>query len=159
VPANEVTIMPAWFRIERLGITLRVVALAALLCVAAAPLDQAASPAANVVFQLQSSMGSSLSLLTDFTSTSDPEGLLGRPGGYVAKASFNDTSASASRDQVSGAVEVFASISDLNNRLATMHLAPYEQDVTSGTILVRLYGPTPERAADYQAALATVVLS
>ena len=91
------------------------------------------SPAAAIAVQLSPS----LTGLTDFTSLSDPEHLLGLPGQYIAKAQFEDA------NQVTGIVEVFAYPDDFNARLSTLEFAVTSQEVDvsapNSKVIVRLF--------------------
>ncbi len=139
-------------------------------------LDQAgSSSAALVVLQLQASVPT-LRLQTDYTATNDPDGLLGLPGQYTAKAAFGQG------DVPAGYVEVFDTFGDRASRARRLQQqSNTETDISSGKILLRLLpaqkhgdtdvvitdaAPVPiVSAADatvtvgtYQAALATVAL-
>jgi len=114
--------------------------LVALLIIAAVPghaLAQAAvSPAAVVAGQL-ATPGNSIVSVSDYTSATDPEFLLGAPGQYIAKAHFTDSTG------IVGDVEVFANARDERTRargLSGAVAAGQEVDVEQGTVLVRFYG-------------------
>jgi hypothetical protein len=111
-----------------------------------------ASAASSVIGQLHNTI-STITLSTDYTVDSDPEGLLGLPGQYTAKAKFAD-------GDTTGMVEVFGSQGDLNNRYNTLEANSDEVDVKSGVVLVRLFGyGASSKASEYGAALGSVVLS
>ena len=108
--------------------------------------------------------GLPLSTWTVFDAASDPNHLLGRPGGYVAKASWLDTRISSPGDTIdnnSGTVEIFANASDLQAR-ATYFQAfqgtMFGRYVFShGLVLLALdYKLTPDQEKGYEDALKTL---
>jgi hypothetical protein len=104
-----------------------------------------------------------------YTASTDSNHLLGRPGGYVSKASFADTriTAADARDDspgsvdLGGSVEVFSNASEAKARAAYIHTAQAavqilgtEYDYTAGPVLLRVSQVlTPDQAAAYQKAL------
>jgi hypothetical protein len=117
--------------------------------------DQALSPAALVVAQLGSTLP--VTLITDYTAQSDPEHLLGSPGQYIAKATFNDSS--VSNQDATGIVEVFASQADMNVRYNVVSSSSGERDIPFGTLLLRVSTATPDATlSQYQAALGSLLL-
>ena len=106
---------------------------------------------------------------TVYGAASDPNHLLGRPGGYTSKAAFTDTriNPNDARDttpgsvDLGGSVEVFATSGDATAReqyiQAAEKAAPIvgtEYDYVSGPVLLRVSQVlTPQQAAQYKAAL------
>ncbi|MFE7854072.1 hypothetical protein [Streptomyces sp. NPDC057403] len=105
------------------------------------------------------------------TAANDPNHLLGRPNQYTSKVTFTDTRIKASDVSSTekgalergGAIEVFADASDAKARAdyiqsvtkAMSALAEY--DYVHGTVLVRVsHYLTPDQAAEYKAAVATL---
>lgn len=107
--------------------------------------------------------------VTVYTAASDPNHLLGRPGGYTSKAAFTDTriNPNDARDttpgsvDLGGSVEVFATSGDAAAReqyiRAVEKAAPIvgtEYDYVSGPVLLRVSQVlTPQQAEQYKAAL------
>ncbi len=104
-----------------------------------------------------------------FTAETDPNGMLGRPGGYDSKAAWaderiDDVVGAAEGDvRLGGGVEVFTSRSDAVERGtyiqtvtgAGVAFLGTEYDYVSGPVLLRLSGElTPSQAEDYASALA-----
>ncbi|HEY6424310.1 MAG TPA: hypothetical protein VIY28_13885 [Pseudonocardiaceae bacterium] len=108
-----------------------------------------------------------------FTAETDKNKLLGRPGGYVSKASFTDsrisptgegfTDTSPGAADAGGSVEVFADDQAAGARLKYIQAITAntpmftEYDYVSGPVLVRVSRSlTPQQAAEYQSALAQI---
>ncbi|MGH4013364.1 MAG: hypothetical protein ACRDSL_05410 [Pseudonocardiaceae bacterium] len=104
-----------------------------------------------------------------FTAETDPHHLLGRPGGYLSKASFfdnridpNTASASQGGIQRGGSVEAFADEHSAQRRMEHLQtLGPpfgEEYHYVSGPVLVRVANAlTPGQASEYATALAEIV--
>jgi len=108
----------------------------------------AISPAASIAGQLGTPFSTILGV-SDFTAVTDPDGLLGAPGQYIAKARFTDSAG------ISGDVEVFANARDARTRLGSLAGASavgQEVDVPEGLVIVRLYYLNGDASA-YRAAL------
>lgn len=101
---------------------------------------------------------------TVYTAASDPNNLLGRPGGYTSKADWTDKRAKPKLDdevQNGGSVEVYADPADAEERatfvadtLDKMKIFGTEYHYIKGGILLRVSGAlTPEQAAEYKKAL------
>jgi len=87
-----------------------------------------------------------------YTSSTDPDGLLGRPGQYVGKVVFVDRRVAPA----GGSLEVFRNSTEVAARVAHLHQAgrPSEYLFTSGSTLLRLSMALPPAAAeDYATAL------
>lgn len=127
----------------------------------------AASPRALTSEQIVQAMlarGLPVGEYADFSATSDPEGLLGKPGQYTSRTTFADIDILPMTEpyatvQDGGAVEVFASEADAQARLAAVKAAnPTERVYLEGTALLRLSDKlTPERAAQYEAGFLAAV--
>jgi hypothetical protein len=118
------------------------------LCPTALFAQAAISPAASIAGQLGTQSSTILSV-ADFSALTDPDGLLGAPGQYVAKARFTDSAG------ISGDVEVFANVRDARTRLNSLAGASavgQEVDVAQGLVIVRLYFLSGD-ASPYRAAL------
>lgn len=105
-----------------------------------------------------------------FTAESDPNKILGRPGGYTSKASFTDTRIPA--DEVigarEGAVEYGGSVEMFETEDAARKRKEYidsfsgiqlavEYSWVSGSVLLRVSRVlTPDQAAEYQTALTEI---
>jgi hypothetical protein len=102
-----------------------------------------------------------------YTADTDPNHLLGRPGGYLSKASFTDTRISspslagdpAGAVERGGSVETYADAAEARNRMvyiqgiAKSNPMFGEYDYTAGPSLIRVSRLlTPQQAADYQSA-------
>jgi len=122
--------------------------------------DQASpsmSAAAQIVRQLHGSIPT-VQLITEYNSTTDPDGLLGLPGQYTAKVQFADG------NTLTGYVEVFDTASDRASRvdaLLPLSQSGSEKDVSSGKLLLRLIpsataSPAAINVDSYQSALAAV---
>lgn len=101
---------------------------------------------------------------TVYTAATDPNKLLGRPGGYTSKADFTDARAKPELDdevQNGGSVEVYSDPADAEERgkfiadtLKKMKIFGTEYHYTKGGILLRVSGAlTPDQAAEYEKAL------
>jgi len=106
-------------------------------------------------------------LTTVYTAETDPNKLLGRPGGYMSKTAFSDSRIKpalfgTTQDSVNGggSVELFADedaatarrnyVQELGKRLPILT----EYDYQSGPVLLRVSrNLTPEQAAEYESAL------
>jgi hypothetical protein len=87
-----------------------------------------------------------------YTSSTDPDGLLGRPGQYIGKVVFVDTRVGPA----GGSLEAFRNSADVAARVAHLHqpAQPREYLYTSGSVLLRLSAAlSPEAAEDYATAL------
>lgn len=101
---------------------------------------------------------------TIFDAESDPNHLLGRPGQYVAKASFWDSRiGDPERDDASGTIEIFRAERDLLRRMRYVEeigqrmpmLLQYQ--FRKGLILVRLDKRfTPAQAREYEQVLKSI---
>ena len=107
-----------------------------------------------------------------YAADSDPNHLLGRPGGYESKSTFTDSRISPSQAQstdlgsvdLGGSTEVFstavAAVARGRYILGVTQAAGFlahEYDCASGDVLLRLSSVlTPDQAKVYEAALATV---
>lgn len=116
------------------------------------------APAANGCYDLSAALGVLSGLaaegipigeFVDYTPQTDPNELMGRPGGYTSKVNFQDTRLTPeSTDfdtQDGGAIEVFASEDDLNDRIARLEatweafpIVPKDVLYSEGTILLRV---------------------
>lgn len=137
---------------RRIPVRMKYLWLMAVLVAASSPASlfaQAAiSPAASIAGQLGTPYNSILSV-TDFTAVTDPDGLLGAPGQYIAKARFTDSA------NISGDVEVFATARDARTRLGSLNGASavgQEVDIAQGLVIVRLYNSSGDGSA-YRTAL------
>lgn len=102
---------------------------------------------------------------TVYTAESDPNKLLGRPGGYVSKADLTDDRAKPKLEedavQQGGSVEIFEDPSEAEDRakyiadtLKAAKIFGTEYHYVNGGILLRVSGAlTPDQAAEYEAAL------
>lgn len=89
---------------------------------AVAPAPAIEALAGSVVDGLQRN-GMPIGFVLRYTVATDPEHLLGRPGGYVSKADFSDTrivrsTGTPRREDASGSVEVFATEAEAQARYA-----------------------------------------
>ena len=127
----------------------------------AAPMD-----AKQVIISLAEKIGSAKSA-TVYTADTDPNNLLGRPGGYTSKADFTDDRAKPKLDdevQNGGSVEVFEDSAAAEGRaksiadiLKAAKIFGTEYHYVSGGVLLRVSGAlTPDQAAEYEAALKTL---
>lgn len=106
-----------------------------------------------------------------FTAETDPNDLLGRPGGYTSKASFIDDRIDPEEviDPGPGSVDIGGSIEVFDDADAAGRRADYigkisqalpaltEYDYVSGRVLLRVSGElTPQQAAAYEAALSEI---
>src|SRR5438105_1698504 len=72
------------------------------------------NPSAAMIAEQLATPSTVILRVSDFTITTDPDGLLGVPGQYVAKAQFTDSAG------VTGDVEVFANARDARTRLSAL---------------------------------------
>ncbi len=125
------------------------------------------SSAESILLALQST-GLPIGDYRAYTAEDDPNELLGRPGGYVSKVNFIDTTIGpgSSIFDVSegGSIEVFetnANAQSRNDYIASLiEELPIltEYDFLEGTVLLRVSSSlTPDEAAVYQSALEDVV--
>ncbi|MFF6877014.1 hypothetical protein ACFY9S_17060 [Streptomyces sp. NPDC012474] len=106
-----------------------------------------------------------LKLVRDYTEASDPNHLLGRPGGYTSKAAFSDSRVSSAdveglgEDAVErgGSVEVFKTAEEARARakyietIAKSMPGATEYHYIAGGILIRVSNLlTPTQAKDYE---------
>lgn len=106
-----------------------------------------------------------------FTAETDPNDLLGRPGGYTSKATFVDTRVAPGEVvddrpgsvDLGGSIEVFVNADDAQARAeyvgAITRSVPAfaEYQYRSGAVLLRVSGQlTPDQAAAYETALAQI---
>lgn len=139
---------------------------------AAAPPPAPAAPAVRTAEQVVADLAAGVSTAKPtvvYTAESDPNRLLGRPNGYISKASFADTRIKASEvkdDEAGsvdrgGSVEVYADEAGAAARKKyiddTMKAAPIlgsEYSYVTGPVLLRVSQQlTPEQAAEYERAL------
>lgn len=129
-----------------------------------AEMKPAAMDAEQVVKALTDSVPSA-NPATVYTAESDPNKLLGRPGGYVSKADLTDDRAKPKLEedavQQGGSVEIFEDPSEAEDRakyiadtLKAAKIFGTEYHYVRGGILLRVSGElTPGQAAEYEAAL------
>jgi hypothetical protein len=106
-----------------------------------------------------------------YTAATDPNHLLGRPGGYTSKIMFSDPRAGGAQTAAGGpevtdggSIEVFATHADAVRRAVYIEtitqaapLLGSEYDYVSGGVLLRVSGNlTPAQAAQYEEALQAV---
>lgn len=101
-----------------------------------------------------------------YTADTDPNKLLGRPGQYVGKASFNDTRLPASPTwdiQGGGSIETFRRTTDLHTRTRYIETITQssplfaEYDYSHGLILLRVsHDLDPTQAEAYRTALDSI---
>jgi hypothetical protein len=134
-----------------------VIVLVLLACLAPTALAQA-GPSAEAAFAQLTREDSPVAPYVDrsravaYTSSNDPDRLLGRPGQYVGKVVFVDTRIAPA----GGSLEVFRNSADVAARVAHLRQAaqPGEYLYTSGSTLLRLSTALPPEAAeDYATAL------
>ena len=109
-----------------------------------------------------------------YTADTDPNHLLGRPGGYLSKASFTDTRISspglagcpAGAVELGGSVETYADATGVQNRMnyiqgiAQSNPMFGEYDYTAGPALIRVSRLlTPQQAANYRSAAHQIAAS
>ena len=125
--------------------------------------DTEAVDAEQVVKALTEAIGDAKTA-TIYTAASDPNNLLGRPGGYTSKADFTDQRAKPKLDdevQNGGSVEVYEDPATAEKRskyitsiLADVPAFGTEYHYLKDGILLRVSGAlTPEQGAEYEAAL------
>lgn len=128
----------------------------------------AATDAAGIVARLKAA-GLPVGAVIVYTAASDPNHLLGRPGGYLSKAGFADTriKPADAKDDTPGAVdlggdiEVFSDHAGAQARadyirkaMAAMPMLGTQYEYVSGPVLLRLSQVlTPDQAAAYKKAL------
>ncbi|WP_319052683.1 hypothetical protein [Streptomyces europaeiscabiei] len=121
--------------------------------------EQAVKALANAISNTQAA--------TVYTAATDPNKLLGRPGGYTSKADFTDDRAKPKLDdevQNGGSVEVFEDPAAAEDRakfiaetLKAAKIFGTEYHYVNGGVLLRVSGAlTPDQAAEYEAALKTL---
>jgi hypothetical protein len=131
---------------------------------------EALSLAADDVVLALAAAGLPVELTVVYTEATDPNDLLGRPGGYTSKAAFVDTR--VDEDEVSdsdeGSVELGGGVEVFEEAGQAKERSEYIQSITEGGILAEynyVEGPvllrlsqqlTPTQAEEYQAALAEV---
>ncbi len=129
-----------------------------------------AAPTAKQVIQELAVHGLPAHLTVVYTAATDPNHLLGRPNGYLSKASFSDRRVSSSDTEgdtkgdvdFGGSVEVFSSASGAKARAAyiesiekALPIMGTEYDYLNGPVLLRVSQYfTPTQAKGYQRALA-----
>jgi hypothetical protein len=134
---------------------------------------EAVSLAADDVVAGLAEAGLPVELTVVYTEASDPNDLLGRPGGYTSKASFVDTrideeEVSASEEgsvELGGGVEVFEEADQAKDRSEYIQSITEEVDLlgpeynyVEGPVLLRLSKQlTPTQAKEYEVALADIV--
>lgn len=106
------------------------------------------------------------------TAETDPNHLLGRPGGYTSKATFVDSRIDPSGvlDPMPGSVDIGSSVEVFDDASGAERRAEYirsigeaapvltEYDYVAGSVLLRVSGElTPTQAAEYEAALTAAV--
>jgi hypothetical protein len=130
------------------------------------------TPSAKVIIEDLAKLGLPAHLTIVFTAATDPNHLLGRPNGYLSKASFSDKRVPASdttSDQkgdvdYGGSVEVFATGNEAKARAAYIEsvlkadpMLGTEYDYLSGPVLLRISQYLiPSQAREYQRALAKI---
>lgn len=127
----------------------------------------AASPTADDVVAALKSTGLPIGDTLAYTAETDPNDLLGRPGGYASKTAFHDTRIDNPTGEFDvdygGDVEVFDEVEAAEAR------AEYIEGIVKALPIVTQYvyqqGPvvlrvsaalTPEQAAEYEAALSEI---
>ena len=125
--------------------------------------------ASQLVADLVSKIPTAQSSIT-FTKQNDPDGLLGRPGGYASGASFTDSRIDPSKvedkslgsAQLGGSIEVFPTAAEAVTRGQSIlnseqnSVEELEYDYTSGGVLLRIGARLlPDAALAYANALAS----
>lgn len=140
--------------------------LAVLVLLACSPAT-AKAPTPDSVLAAFKAAGLPIAETVIWTADSDPDKLLGRPNQYVASASWHDSrlpfSEGFSTDS-GGTVEIFASEADLKTRrdyIEAIAKAPliggHRYTFARDRVLLRVSGAlTPDQAAEYERALATL---
>jgi hypothetical protein len=124
----------------------------------------AASPSARAVVAGLRCLGQPIGGTVVYTAATDPNHLLGRPGGYISKANFRDTRLTPQSSDFAiadgGSVEAFPNTADAQRRQGLLEAlakgSPLftEYDYRQGTVLLRLASRlTPKQATPYGAAL------
>ncbi|MEV4180160.1 hypothetical protein AB0J28_01775 [Streptosporangium canum] len=127
--------------------------------------------AAGVIKAL-TQQGLPVTLTVTYTADNDPNKLLGRPNGYVSKASFTDQRVDASEVagakegdvELGGSIEVFEDAGQAEQRADYIQEIGKnmpmlgEYDYVAGPVLVRVSKElTPDQAAGFEAALGKIV--
>ena len=129
---------------------------------------------AGALVEAMAAAGVPIKLIKVYTEEDDPNELLGRPGGYVAKSAFSDSRVKASAVKGTGAdaierggsIEVYADRAGAVKRgeyiqtmtQAMQGLAGREYDYVTGGVLVRVTASlTPTQAKTYQAAISKII--
>lgn len=132
--------------------------------------DTAKLTAEEIVRQLVEKVPSARASVV-YTADTDPNELLGRPGGYTSKAGFTDVRITDEepdgRVEAGGSVEVFAKSGQARKRAEYisavtegMPMLGPEYDYVAGPVLLRVaQGLTPEEAKEYETALRIIVKS
>ncbi|MBV9544552.1 MAG: hypothetical protein JOY61_09245 [Chloroflexi bacterium] len=103
---------------------------------------QALVSQAAVLAGKMATAGQTITSVVDLTGQTDPDGLLGLNGEYVAKAQFADTAG------VTGYVEVFNNARDANARRATLAANNGgETDIVNGAVVLRVMQPSADATA------------
>lgn len=118
--------------------------------------NKKAAPSASSIVHSFVSYGFPVDNIVIYDSTTDPNQLLGRPDGYLSKASFADTKLDQiGSDPVGGTVEVFDSASAAKSRLD--YVSVFDGTIfgsycyLNGKVLLRLdYDLTPEQKKQYE---------
>lgn len=122
------------------------------------PVTAPSDISAMVIVNTLADAGLPISDITEYTAETDPNSLLGRPGQYIQKVNFADTTLDQTiQDLNGGSVEVFTSETDAQNRKtyidsigASMPMM-VEYSYINGTVLLRLSKDMiPDQAAAYQ---------
>ena len=130
------------------------------------------APSAKVIIEDLAKLGLPARLTVVFTAATDPNHLLGRPNGYLSKASFSDKRVPASDTtgdskgdvDYGGSVEVFATANEAKARAAYIEsvleanpMLGTEYDYLNGPVLLRVSQYLiPSQAEEYQRALAKI---
>lgn len=137
-----------------------------------APAAAAASPDAGAVVAALVKANPNARQGVAYTDATDPNHLLGRPGGYTSKVSFTDRRLTPASVQDSspgavdlgGSVEVYPSAPEAHKRaqfiqsaIAAMGVLAHEYDYVSGAVVLRVAANlTPAQAREYSDALAAL---
>jgi hypothetical protein len=148
---------PPRFEITRLWLTALLLIVSSALSPATLFAQAAVSPAAMIAGQL-ATPGFTITSVSDYTALTDPDGLLGAPGQYIARAGFIDSTGVVGLTGVTGDVEVFASARDAKTRLNGLAAgaAGQELDIPLNLVILRLYNPRADVGA-YKLALSLAV--
>lgn len=144
----------------------------ALLGLGTAPAEAKDRTAAEVVAELRKVLPSAVGAVTVFTAESDPNELLGRPGGYLSKAHWADKRVKTrpgdetASIELGGGVEVFGSEREAKRRAsyildivkAAPELAGVQYVYQRSKVVLRVSGRlSPTQAKEYEAALKKAV--